>query len=81
MSAEPSEVLRAAMTLSPADREDVALRLLESIDAPVDREEIAAAWDAEVARRIEDVRSGRARTLTWDQLRTKLDADSAARRG
>lgn len=81
MSAESSEVLRAALSLSPADREDVALRLLESVGSPQDQSEVAAAWDLVITRRIEDLRSGRVEALTRDQLRSRLDADRVARRG
>ncbi len=46
-------------TLSPADRAELASYLLESLDGPADPG-AAQAWEAELIRRAEEVRSGRA---------------------
>jgi len=78
MTAEPSEVLRAGLTLSPADREEVALRLLDSVDASADQDEVDAAWDAEINKRVDEIRSGNVRMLAWDEVRAQVEAELAA---
>lgn len=46
-------------TLSPADRAELASYLLESLDGHTDAG-AAQAWEAELIRRAEEVRSGQA---------------------
>lgn len=63
-----------AMKLSPPDREDLAALLLgsvekESADSPLDPE-----WDEEIARRIEEIRSGVVRTIPADEVFRRLRA-------
>jgi putative addiction module component (TIGR02574 family) len=79
MTAEPSEVIRAGMALSPADREAVALALLESLDENVDQVEVDAAWGAEIKRRVDEIRSGKANMMTRDEVDAFLDERRAAR--
>jgi putative addiction module component (TIGR02574 family) len=55
MTAEPSEVFRAGMALSPVDRESVALSLLDSLADDVNQAEVDAAWEREIERRAKDV--------------------------
>lgn len=65
------------MALPPAEREEVAHTLLESIeDGGQDQAEIDAAWDSEIVRRIKEVRSGKVKPLT----RGEADAILAERR-
>jgi putative addiction module component (TIGR02574 family) len=44
--------------------------LIESLDAAVD-EHAEAAWQEEIARRLEEVRSGKVKTISWDDVRQK----------
>lgn len=78
MTAEPSEVLRAGLALSPADREEVALRLLESVNDGAEQDDVDAAWDAEINKRVDEIRSGTAEMLSWDEVRTQVEAELAA---
>ena len=60
-------------TLSAAERAELAYFLIHSLD---DEEEgVAAAWEAEVARRIEDIDAGRVVGIpaaqVFDELRDK----------
>lgn len=50
------KVARAALRLKPRDRVTLANRLLASLPPDAD---IETAWDAEIARRIEEVDSGK----------------------
>jgi hypothetical protein len=52
-------VVAEAMKLPPDIRESVALELLESIeDRPADADAAKTAWREEIARRVEDVKTG-----------------------
>jgi putative addiction module component (TIGR02574 family) len=52
--------------------------LLESLDGPPeDPEAVEAAWNEEIARRIEDLNSGKARTVSWDEVRRRISSKLA----
>jgi putative addiction module component (TIGR02574 family) len=56
---------------SPLDeRAALANTLLDSL--AVTDESVQAAWDKEVARRIEDLKAGRAVTVLWEELHREL---------
>jgi putative addiction module component (TIGR02574 family) len=70
MSTETSDLLRRALALPLDERSALANSLfesLESFDASVEN-----AWDEEVARRIEDLKAGRAITVPWEELHREL---------
>jgi putative addiction module component (TIGR02574 family) len=50
--------------------------LLESLDPAVD-EDAAVEWNREIARRIEGLDSGKAKTVAWEEVRARV----ARRRG
>jgi putative addiction module component (TIGR02574 family) len=52
------------------ERADLAGSLIESLDQTAD-ENAEAAWQQEIARRLEEVRSGKAKTTSWDDVRQK----------
>jgi putative addiction module component (TIGR02574 family) len=70
MSPELDELMKQAMSLPPEDREILANSLFESLDHPVD-EGVEAAWQEEVARRMNDIESGKVKTVPWEQVRRK----------
>ena len=74
-----AEVIRAAMELSPTEREEIAQTLLESIDGGVDQAEVDAAWKTEISSRIDEIRSGKVKGLTREELKGFLDERRAAR--
>jgi putative addiction module component (TIGR02574 family) len=51
-------------------RADLAGNLIDSLDDTVD-EDAEAAWQAEIVRRLEEVRSGKVKTTSWDDVRRK----------
>jgi len=70
MSPEISELLKRA--LAPADeRAALANTLLDSLE-PVTGESVQEAWEDEIARRIEDLKAGKAFTVPWEQLHREL---------
>lgn len=71
MSLTYEQIAAEAMQLSPQERADLADRLWISIDTP---EAVAAAWDAEVARRIAQIDSGEVETIPQEQVMAELRA-------
>lgn len=70
MSPELSDLLKRALALSAEERSALANTLLDSLETK--SESVQAAWDEEVARRIEDLKAGRAVTVPWEQLHREL---------
>jgi putative addiction module component (TIGR02574 family) len=70
MSPEVSDLLKRALALPTDERAALANSLLESIDGA--RESVEDAWDEEVARRIESLKSGKAVTVPWEELHQQL---------
>jgi putative addiction module component (TIGR02574 family) len=48
--------------------------LLESLEAQADPD-AEAAWDAEIRARVEDVKQGRVKPVTWADARSQILAD------
>lgn len=78
MSLSASEFYEAGMSLPPSVRKDVALRLLESIEV-ADQESVDAAWTSEIAARVDDIRSGKVKTIPGEQVFADIAARRAAR--
>jgi putative addiction module component (TIGR02574 family) len=57
------------------------LELIERLTAslPMDPE-IEAAWTAEIERRLEELKSGRVKTISWDEARMTIEQDLARHR-
>ncbi len=70
MSPEVSDLLKRALALPVDERAALANTLLDSL-AGMD-ESVQEAWDQEVARRIEDLRAGKAVTVPWEELHREL---------
>jgi len=79
MTQEAAELLKKALALPAEERANLASTLIDSLDATVD-EHAEAAWQEEVRRRIDDLRSGRVSTVPWEEVqekaRTLLDDQS-----
>jgi putative addiction module component (TIGR02574 family) len=56
--------------LPDEERADLACSLIGSPDDTVD-EDVEAAWREEIVRRLEEVRSGKTKTVSWDNVRQK----------
>ncbi len=76
MSPETSDLLKRALALPADERAALANTLLETLESP--NESISAsgsvedAWDAEVARRIADLKAGKVVTVPWEELHREL---------
>ena len=76
MSPEVSDLLKRALTLPADERAALANILLDSLETTIESPDgsVAEAWDQEVARRIEDLKSGKVVTVPWEQLDRELRA-------
>lgn len=71
------EVLERALDLPPEDREELVSKLQESLEVEEDdgepvlsEEEWEEAWDSEILRRLDDLRSGRVKGVdAFEMLR------------
>jgi putative addiction module component (TIGR02574 family) len=70
MTPEVSKLLEQALSLSVEEQEALADSLISSLGGKVD-EGVQAAWDEEVKRRIEELDSGRAKTIPWEEVRER----------
>ncbi len=83
MGAMLDELEAQAMQLPLRDRSELAHRLLVSLDGEPDGtpEEIAQAWDEEIARRVADTESGPTEWIPAEDVFGKIDAMIAERAG
>jgi len=70
MTQQTEELLQKALSLPDAERAELASSLLASLDTTIDPD-VDAAWQHELARRLDEVRSGNVGTIPWDQVQRK----------
>ena len=70
MSPDVSDILKRALALPVAERAALANTLLDSLEMP--NQSLDEAWDEEVARRMQDLKAGKAVTVPWEQLHREL---------
>jgi putative addiction module component (TIGR02574 family) len=73
MNEEVSELLKKALALPLEARAALAGSLLDSLDATVDADG-EALWENEIARRIEELDTGKAKTVPWAEVRRRIAA-------
>ena len=80
MNVAAKQLYDSALELPECERADLAARLIESLDDQVD-EDLDAAWEAELGRRIEELDSGQVTAVPWPEARRMImglpDAPSA----
>jgi putative addiction module component (TIGR02574 family) len=75
MTHDATELLKRALALPSEERAELAGSLLESLDgADDDPAGVEAAWSEEIARRIEELDSGKVKTVSLDTFRRKLSS-------
>lgn len=79
MSLSASEFYEAGLALPPSVRKDLALRLLESIEV-ADQESVDEAWTMEIGSRMDDILSGKVKTIPHEEVLAQLAEARAARR-
>ncbi len=70
MTQEAHELLQKALALLENERAELAGNLISSLDATVDQE-VDAAWQQEVVRRLHEVQSGKVETVSWEEVQQK----------
>ena len=75
MIANTEQIVAAALALPEDDRLELIDRLIESLDGPPD-DDVERAWADEIARRLEEVRSGKVVTVPWEVVRKRLQEDA-----
>jgi putative addiction module component (TIGR02574 family) len=70
MTQEAHELLQKALALSENERAELAGNLISSLDETVDQD-VDAAWQQEVVRRLQDVQSGKLETIPWEKVQQK----------
>lgn len=73
MTQEAKELLKKALTLPAEDRANLAGSLIDSLDTAGDAS-AEEAWHDEIARRIEELDSGKAKTVPWAEVRRRIAA-------
>lgn len=66
----PVEIVEAeAMKLTPIERADLADKLWLSVNS---KAEVDAAWDTEIARRIQQIDSGEVECVPWETVMAEM---------
>jgi putative addiction module component (TIGR02574 family) len=78
MSPEVSDLLKRALALPVVERAALA-NTLHSLEEP--QKSVQAAWDEEVARRMQDLKAGKAVTVPWEELHQELLAMQSSKLG
>jgi putative addiction module component (TIGR02574 family) len=73
MSQDVAELLKKALALPAEARAALANSLLESLDDTVD-ESAEEEWNKEIARRIEELDSGKVKPIPWADARRQISA-------
>ena len=73
MTQRTHELLQKALALTEEERAELAGCLMESLEAPADAD-TESAWQNEIARRLADLESGKAKTVSWAQVKNRLDS-------
>jgi putative addiction module component (TIGR02574 family) len=63
-----SQLLKRALRLSTQDRRELISRLIASLDDESAEDSVEASWGVEIERRVEDIRSGRVKTLPGERV-------------
>jgi putative addiction module component (TIGR02574 family) len=72
MTPQVSDLLEKALSLSTQERGLLIHRLVESLDNEPAEGGVEAAWDEEIKRRADDIRSGRVKTIPGEQVLGRL---------
>ena len=70
MTNEVSKLLQRALSLSIEEQQALAESLISNLGDKVD-DDVEAAWETEIARRITELDSGAAKTVPWPEVRKR----------
>ena len=70
MTNEVSKLLQKALSLSIEEQQALAESLISNLGDKVD-DDVEAAWETEIARRITELDSSAAKTVRWSEVRKR----------
>jgi len=73
MEITAEQIIEGALALPADARASLADRLVESLD-PAEESRIHGLWSAEAQRRLDDVRSGRVKTIPGEEAMARVRA-------
>jgi putative addiction module component (TIGR02574 family) len=71
MTPQASQLLERALDLSTEERGALIARLIDSLDDGPPEEGVEEAWMAEIERRVEDLRSGKAHSIPREEVQRR----------
>jgi putative addiction module component (TIGR02574 family) len=72
MSPEVDELLKKALALTPQERGALAASLIDSLEEGSELDlDAEAAWQQEVARRMEEIDSGKVKPVPWLEVKRR----------
>ena len=71
MTQRTHELLQKALALTEEERAELAGCLMESLESAADAD-TESAWQNEIARRLADLQSGKAKTVSWAEVQNQL---------
>lgn len=71
------DIVKDALSLCPAHRAALIGRLIESLDVTNDAD-AATEWDREIARRLEELDSGKVKPVAWSKVKRELRSGTRA---
>lgn len=74
MTSVANKVLSDALALSDADRADLVVQLIDSLEMHVD-EDAPALWAQEIVRRKNEVLDGAVEMMSWPEARRMIMGD------
>lgn len=78
LTPEGSKLLEQALSLSVEEQEALANSLISNLDGAVNagpaEEGVETAWAAEIKRRVDDIESGKTKTIPYGEVRRRLAA-------
>jgi len=67
MTHEAKDLLQKALALPENERAELAGNLISSLDTTVDQD-VNAAWQQEVVRRLHEVQSSKVEPVSWEEV-------------
>ena len=74
MSSLLQEVAKKAYNLSPDERAELAHDLIISLDDITEENQLEMAWDAEIERRVKEIKSGKAKGRPAEEILSEIRA-------
>jgi putative addiction module component (TIGR02574 family) len=75
MTTQISNLLNEALKLSNKERADLAARLLATLEPEMEAS-IREEWEAEIDRRLKDLKTGKTRTIPWSEARRRITGEA-----